>query len=77
VTPLAEPVQAPTGESLLTKTSLALHHEVIRFRKNLFFWGDFYFFAGFLQEAPRIGSAHNTKAAPFTSLVKVFMLFIY
>ncbi|XP_046456537.1 PDZ and LIM domain protein Zasp-like isoform X1 [Daphnia pulex] len=48
VTPLAEPVQAPTGESLLTKTSLALHHE----------------------EAQRIGSAHNTKAAPFTSSVK-------
>ncbi|XP_057368889.1 PDZ and LIM domain protein Zasp-like [Daphnia carinata] len=48
VTPLVEPVQVPTGESLLTKTSLALHHE----------------------EAPRIGSAHNTKAAPFTSSVK-------
>lgn len=48
VTPLAEPVQVPTGESLLTKTSLALHHE----------------------EAPRIGSAHNTKAAPFTSSIK-------
>jgi hypothetical protein len=35
VTPLAEPVQAPTGESLLTKTSLALHHEVNFFNFKL------------------------------------------
>jgi hypothetical protein len=52
VTPLAEPVQAPTGESLLTKTSLALHHEVniFNFSKTNcklamqifeFFWRDF------------------------------------
>jgi hypothetical protein len=35
VTPLAEPVHVPTGESLLTKTSLALHHEVICFGRKI------------------------------------------
>lgn len=44
VTPLAQPVQVSSGETLLTKTSLALRHE-----ENL-----------------RIGSGHNSKAAPFS-----------
>lgn len=71
MTPLAEPVVAPTGESLLTKTSLARYNEVknkIRFfcLENV----DLVF--DVKQETQRIGSAHNTKAAPFTPSVKVF-----
>ena len=67
VTPLAQPVQVSSGETLLTKTSLALRHEVFfffNFILNYFFGNNFVL--QFSKENLRIGSGHNSKAAPFS-----------
>ena len=68
VTPLEEPVAIPSGDKLLTKTSLALRHQVIHYIRLIYIiirckliW------LNGIKESLKIGAAHNAKAAPFAT----------
>lgn len=72
MTSLPEPVKATTGETLLTKTSLAHHHEVNSVAEYVMCFANLNVFVPETQEVKHAGTAHNTKAAPFPASVKVF-----